>query len=132
MELALAGAGRTASDVDVVFAHATGTPKGDLAEIRALNQVFASVGGRSPQVTAIKGHTGHTGASAGAMGVAAAIDLLRSGRLPAVRGTRAVDPEVDFDLVVGERRATTASTVQVNAFGFGGQDASVLLAVDPR
>ncbi|MEM9655072.1 MAG: beta-ketoacyl synthase N-terminal-like domain-containing protein, partial [Actinomycetota bacterium] len=55
MEEAQASAGVAPADVDLVFAHATGTPKGDEAEIRALNRVFADT---DVVVTGIKGHTG--------------------------------------------------------------------------
>ncbi|MFN8050324.1 MAG: beta-ketoacyl-[acyl-carrier-protein] synthase family protein [Acidimicrobiales bacterium] len=124
MELALADAGLGADRVDVVMAHATGTPKGDLAEARALEQVFPT----SPPVTALKGHTGHTGGSSGAMSVLAALDVLRTGRVEAVLGTTEVDPDVAIDVVVGAARTLDAGVAMVNAFGFGGQNSSIVIA----
>ena len=127
MELAQADAGIGPADVDALIAHATGTPKGDSAEIRALNGVFDRP---DLVVTGLKGNTGHTGASAGAMNVLAGIWAMHHGRLPAVGGTTEVDPEVEFDVVVGEPRSVDLGTLQVNAFGFGGQNASLVLTRD--
>ncbi len=132
MDLALADAGIDAAQVDVVLAHATGTPKGDLAEARALERVFADCP-VPPPVTALKGHIGHTGGSSGAMSMLAALEVLRTGRVEPVRGTTDVDPEVTIDLVIGEPRTIDAKVAMINAFGFGGQNACILVgAVDPR
>ncbi|MEZ5182482.1 MAG: beta-ketoacyl-[acyl-carrier-protein] synthase family protein [Acidimicrobiales bacterium] len=124
IDLALADAAVAPRDVDLVFAHATGTPKGDLAEARALR---ATVGDRPP-VTALKGHTGHTGASSGAMSVLAALDVLAGAPVEPIRGTSEVDPQVDLDLVLTDRRHVAAEVVLVDAFGFGGQNAAAVLA----
>jgi 3-oxoacyl-[acyl-carrier-protein] synthase II len=128
MELAQADAGVGPADVDVVIAHATGTPKGDSAEIRALNRVFVEGAGRDELlVTGLKGNTGHTGASAGAMNVMAGMWAMRHGRLPNVAGTTDLDPEIRFDVVLREPRPVDLDVLQVNAFGFGGQDASLVV-----
>lgn len=126
MGLALADAGVEAAHVDVVMAHATGTPKGDLAEARALEQVFAGQPS-VPPVTALKGHTGHTGGSSGAMSLVAALDVLRTGRVEPVLGTTEVDPEVAIDVVIGSARSLDAKVAMVNAFGFGGQNSCVVV-----
>ncbi|MPY91511.1 MAG: beta-ketoacyl-[acyl-carrier-protein] synthase family protein [Acidimicrobiia bacterium] len=128
MELAQADAGIAPADVDAVIAHATGTPKGDAAEILALNGVFVDGAGRDDLVvTGLKGNTGHTGASAGAMNILAGMWAMRHGRLPNVAGTTDLDPTVRFDVVLHEPRSVDLEVLQVNAFGFGGQDASVLV-----
>lgn len=131
MELALADAGIEPDQVDFVMAHATGTPKGDLAEARALEQVFSRCA-VPPPVTALKGHTGHTGGSSGAMSILAALDVLRTGRLEPVRGTTAVDPEAEIDVVLGSPRSIRAEIGLVNAFGFGGQNASIVIGSASR
>jgi len=130
MELAQAEAGVAPRAVDVVVAHATGTPKGDTAEIAALNGLFVDDAGHDGLlVTALKGHTGHTGASAGAMGVMAVIHAMHHGRLAFANGAAdRVDPLVRFDFVTEEPRAVDVAVAQVNAFGFGGQDASVVVS----
>jgi 3-oxoacyl-[acyl-carrier-protein] synthase II len=125
MDVAREGAELDPGDIDLVVAHATGTEKGDAAEAAALATVF---GGSIPPVTSIKGHTGHPGASAGAMSLAAAILMLERQEVVGIAGTTEVDPAIDLDLVVGPpRRPVRLDAVQVNAFGFGGQDASVVI-----
>ncbi len=125
MQLALHDAGIQPAQVDAVVAHATSTPKGDSAEIRAIDSVF---GRHGLLVTSIKGHTGHTGAASGAMGMLAAIKAMREGHLPPTLATTRIDPEVGFDLVVNDVRDVHLGVTQVNAFGFGGQNASVVLS----
>jgi 3-oxoacyl-[acyl-carrier-protein] synthase II len=125
MEEAQRAAGVGPADIDVLYAHATGTPKGDEAEIRALNRVFAST---DVVVTGIKGHTGHTGASSGAMSIISGIRAMESGQLPAIAGTSIPDPEIAFDVAIGEVRTMRVDTFQVNSFGFGGQNASAVVS----
>jgi 3-oxoacyl-[acyl-carrier-protein] synthase II len=126
MQRALGRAGMTPNDIDLLIAHGTGTPQGDGAEIRALNSVFAET--RTPlKVISIKGHMGHSGAPSGAMGVVAALAAMRQGRIPHTAGTKVPDPVVEFDLVIDEPRYADCRAVQLNAFGFGGQNSSLVL-----
>ena len=125
MNQALVTAGLRAQDVDALVAHATSTPKGDLAEIRAINSVYSR--SRSLPVTSLKGHIGHSGAAAGAMSLVAAVHTLNGDDLPHTAGTRDIDPEVDFSVVVERPRAVDADVIQINAFGFGGQNASLVV-----
>ena len=128
MELAQAEAGVAPGDVDVLVAHATGTPKGDDAEIKAINDLFVTADRQSDLVVgAIKGNTGHTGSAAGAMAVVAGVRAIGDGRLPHVAGTANLDPAVRFDVVLHEPRTVEIDVLQVNAFGFGGQDASLVV-----
>ena len=131
MELAQRSAGVASGDIDALVAHATGTPKGDEAEIRAINTVFADAGHAAVVVTGLKGHTGHTGASSGGMNLIAGIRAMRDGRLVNIGGTTVPDPEIRFDVALHEPRSLDVRTLQVNAFGFGGQDASVIVQRDP-
>ena len=97
MELALEEAELDPDTIDAVVAHATGTPKGDTAEIRAINNLF---GGRGLPVTSLKGTIGHTGAAAGAMGLLAGITAMHDGKLAPTMGTSDPEPEIDFDVVL--------------------------------
>ena len=128
MEEAQAAAGVGPGDIDLLYAHATGTPKGDEAEIRALNRVFA---GTDVVVTGIKGHTGHTGAASGAMSIMSGIRAMETGEVPAIAGTSIPDPAIEFDVAIGEPRRLEVDIFQVNSFGFGGQNASVVVAREP-
>ena len=125
MDLARSSAGLSASDIALVVAHGTGTPKGDAAEAAALARSFGQV---RPAVTSLKGHLGHTGASSGAMSMIAAIEMMDRREVIPTRGTTEIDPGFDLDLKVGSVGPLAIGRVQVNAFGFGGQDASLVLS----
>lgn len=127
MEQAQASAGIAPSDVDALIAHATGTPKGDEAEIRALNSLFVDGGNDDIVVTGLKGHTGHTGAGSGAMNLIAGIHAMHHGHLVNVAGTTTLDPEIRFDVPLREPTAVDVDVLQVNSFGFGGQNASIVV-----
>jgi 3-oxoacyl-[acyl-carrier-protein] synthase II len=127
MELAHQSAGVAPADVDVLVAHATGTPKGDEAEIRALNHVFVDGGNDHVVVTGLKGHTGHTGASSGGMNLIAGVRSMHGGRVANIAGTAVLDPEIRFDVALHEPRSVDVDVLQINSFGFGGQNASVIV-----
>ena len=128
MRRALADAGMVPAEVDALIAHATATVAGDLSEAQALRAVF----GAEPAlaVTAPKGALGHGLGAAGAFGVLVAVLALRDQVLPATRGLEpgTVDPECALDHVTGPPRAAALRTVLVNAAGFGGQNAALLLS----
>jgi 3-oxoacyl-[acyl-carrier-protein] synthase II len=125
MREALRSAGRAGTSCDVVYAHATSTIVGDAAERKAIDDVYAL---RRPVVTSIKGHIGHSMASAGVMCIVAGIMGLHQSRIPPTIGTKRVDPKARFDLVTNEPRTHNHSVFQVNAFGFGGQNASLVVS----
>lgn len=131
MRRAQADAGLAAggADVDAVVAHATSTPKGDTVEIRAINEVFGDRGD-SLLVTSIKGNVGHTGAASGAMGVLAGLQAMSAGQLPPVGRTRHPEESARFRVVVDEPAKADIDVVQVNAFGFGGQNSSLVVTQD--
>ncbi len=123
MELALADAGITASDVSHINAHGTSTPLNDLAEAIAVHHVF---GKNPPPVTSIKGHLGHSLAAAGALeGVASVLTLLNQ-TVPPTAGTTDIDPEVALDVVIGAPRQMEVDVILSNSFGFGGHNGSVI------
>ena len=126
MQLALEDAGLAAEAVGALIAHATGTPKGDTAEIRAINAVHGGRGRPLP-VASIKGHIGHSGSSSGAMAVVTGVMGMAEGRFALTANTDEPDPEARFDIVIGESRQMDFEVLQVNSFGFGGQNASVVL-----
>ncbi|MCY0898785.1 MAG: beta-ketoacyl-[acyl-carrier-protein] synthase family protein [Firmicutes bacterium] len=126
MTLALQEAGLEPRSIDAVFAHGTGTVVGDGAEIQALNQVFP---GR-PQlaVTSVKGHMGHSMAASGVMALIAGVQSLNQGLVPPTMGTEEVDPAAAFRVVTKEPLPMSVRILVVNAFGFGGQNASLVLS----
>jgi 3-oxoacyl-[acyl-carrier-protein] synthase II len=127
MQLAAVEAGVQPRQIDVLAAHATGTPKGDIAEIAAINAFFADA---SPSVMSIKGTLGHPAGAAGALALVAAIEGMHRGLVVHTGGTTNPEPCIDFALVLGRPQARDISWIQANAFGFGGQNASLVLSAE--
>lgn len=123
MRAALADAELTPGDVDYLNAHATGTPVGDVAEALACHRVL---GDRVP-ISSIKGAIGHTIAAAGAVEAAACIAALQEGFLPGTHGLEQLDPACPVPVLAAPVSAA-AGVVLSNSFGFGGQNATLVLA----
>lgn len=128
MEAAQAEAGVSPQDVGAVIAHGTGTPVGDTAEIIALNRVFADKGAEVA-ATSIKGNVGHTAGAAGVMGMMAGLNVLKTGALVPTASTTDLDEDIRFQVPLGgQPLKVDTDVVQVNGFGFGGQDASIVIS----
>ncbi|MET7409760.1 beta-ketoacyl-[acyl-carrier-protein] synthase family protein [Streptomyces parvulus] len=124
MREALDDADLEPSDIAHINAHGTSTPPGDLAEAQAIETVF---GTHRPPTTSIKGVTGHSfGAAGGLEAVAVALTVAHR-TLPPTVGHVVPDPQVNAD-IVAEPRDWTPGPVLSNSFGFGGHNASVVLA----
>lgn len=127
MQRALEQAGLEPERIGHVNAHATGTPLNDVAEARAIRDVF---GGRVP-VVATKGYTGHLLGAAGATEAVFAAVSVAQGWLPASLGSDPIDPELGID-IVSERVELESDHVISNSLAFGGSNVAVLLGVvDP-
>lgn len=127
MAEAHARAGVTPAMIDLVIAHGTGTQLNDAAEARALQSCFKDVTSPVP-ITGLKGMTGHTSGAAGLMGVVTALEAMRQGRVPPMM--EAIDPIAEaqgLNLVTGEECRAALSIAQINAFGFGGINAVVIV-----
>ena len=125
MRSALARSGVTPEQVDYICAHGTGTRVNDRVESEAIRRVY---GERVPPVSSVKSMLGHAmGAASGFGAVAGALALSR-GFIPPTINHRHVDPELgDIDPVPGIAREAELRVVQNNAFGFGGNNAIVVL-----
>jgi act minimal PKS chain-length factor (CLF/KS beta) len=121
-ELALADAGLSPRDVDVVFADAAGVPELDRAETDALVALF---GPRGVPVTAPKTMTGRLFAGGAALDVATALLSVRDGVVPPSINVRP-SPDTPLDLVT-ETRRVPVRTALVLARGFGGFNAAVVV-----
>jgi 3-oxoacyl-[acyl-carrier-protein] synthase II len=129
MELALEEARlpRGADQVDAVIAHGTGTPVGDIVEVKALSRLFGKRDEAIP-IMSPKGNFGHTVGAAGIMGLFAGLHSMQQNALVPTAGTNNVIPEAkQVRVVTHEPAPTPIKTVQVNAFGFGGQDSSMVV-----
>ncbi|MER5337898.1 beta-ketoacyl-[acyl-carrier-protein] synthase family protein [Micromonospora sp. NPDC002717] len=124
VRVALTGAGLVPGDVDHVNAHATGTPAGDLAEARVLHRLL----GPSPVVTASKGALGHALGAAGGIEAALTVLAVQHGLVPPTANLDEQDSAVDLDVVTKAARAQRIEVALSNSFGFGGQNAVLVLA----
>src|SRR6185369_6859606 len=111
-------------EIGYVKAHGTATPANDVIETRALKLVF----GASTQVpiSSVKSMIGHSLGASGAVEAAAAILALEGGFLPPTLHLENPDPECDLDYVPGTSRPQRVEAVLANAFGFGGNNASMV------
>ena len=125
MQLALDDAGVDASAVGHVNAHGTSTPLNDASEAEALHKVF---GDHAPPVTSTKGVTGHMIGAAGAVEAVIALLSLRDGIVPPTANLERIGDEIDLDIVFGEPRSIAPAPVLSNSFGFGGHNATLILA----
>ncbi|MBL8748097.1 MAG: hypothetical protein JNK78_02985 [Planctomycetes bacterium] len=121
---ALAHAGLTMGEVDVLHLHGTATEANDATEAMGLARLF---GGRTPPAFGTKAQTGHTLGAAGVLETIVAIESLRRGE--AAANAALTDPDVDpgLDLVRAPRRLVRATTALKVASGFGGVQAAVVL-----
>ncbi|MER5772344.1 ketosynthase chain-length factor [Streptomyces sp. NPDC001985] len=125
---ALADAGVRPSEVDVVFADASGVPERDRAEARALGAVFGPDG---VPVTAPKSMTGRLYAGAGALDVVAALLSIRDGVIPPTVNVTEPAPGLGLDLVLGRPRPAPVRTALVLARGHGGFNAALVVRAVP-
>jgi 3-oxoacyl-[acyl-carrier-protein] synthase II len=118
---ALADADLTPSDVDHVNAHGTSTPLNDAVEAKVLSRMF----GDKPAVTSVKGVTGHSLGAAGAIEAACTVLSIETGMVPPT--ANCTDPAVEVDVVRDKPRRLPVSAATSNSFGFGGQNAVLVL-----
>jgi 3-oxoacyl-[acyl-carrier-protein] synthase II len=126
MSAAIADAGQTPDTVDCINAHGSSTPKNDVMETRAIRTLFADRADRIP-VVSTKSMMGHLIAASGAVEVIAAILCLQRQILHPTINLLTPDPACDLDYVPGQARSYRHDTVLCNSFGFGGQNASLLV-----
>ena len=126
MRRALSDARVAPERVGYVNAHGTGTRMNDLTEARALAQVFGP-GAAGIPVSSTKSQIGHLVAAAGAAETAACVLALHQQLLPPSINVRERDPEVELELVPGVARPARVEVVLKNSFGFGGQNACLVL-----
>jgi 3-oxoacyl-[acyl-carrier-protein] synthase II len=116
--------------IDYINAHGTGTPLNDPAESKAIRLALGDAADSVP-VSSIKGAIGHLMAAAGAMEIAACLLTLCEDVLPGTTNHRERDPACDLNIVGAEPRSGRPGAVLSNSFGFGGQNASIILGRKP-
>ena len=128
---AIERAGVRPEDIDYINAHGTGTPLNDLAETRALKQVFGESAYSVP-ISSTKSMTGHMLGAAGAFEAMVTILALRDGFAPPTVNLENADPECDLDYVPNVGRAVSARFGMTTSFGFGGHNACLVFAGESK
>lgn len=128
MREALRQAGLGPEDIGYINAHGTSTPVGDGIEAAAIREVF---GACTPAVSSTKAATGHMMGAGGITEVISCVLACREGVLPATIGTSELDPACEgVDIITAEARKCSVRTAMSNAFGFGGQNSSIIVSAE--
>ena len=123
---ALRDAGLGPEEVDYVSAHATATDVGDLAETAALKLVFGERAYQVP-VSALKSQIGHLLGGSGGVETIAAVQTIRTGMILPTLNLEHPGEGCDLDYVPLRARAADVRVVVKSSFGFGGQNAVLVL-----
>ena len=111
--------------VDYINAHGTSTPVGDVAELNAVREVF---GAQVPAISSTKSLSGHSLGAAGVQEAIYALLMMQRGFAAASANIETLDPAAAGLPVLRERRDAPLGAVMSNSFGFGGTNASLVLA----
>jgi 3-oxoacyl-[acyl-carrier-protein] synthase II len=126
----LADAGMTPEQIDHINAHGTATPENDKMEYLAISTVFGEHARQIP-VSSNKSMVGHTISAAGAVEAIFSLLTLEHQRIPPTINYDTPDPTILFDVVGNKARDARVTAVMSNSFGFGGQNASLILTREP-
>jgi len=126
----LADAGMTFEQIDHINAHGTATPENDKMEYLATCAVFGDRATQIP-VSSNKSMVGHTISAAGAVEAIFSLLTLEHQRIPPTINYEIPDPAIPFDVVANKARDARVTAVMSNSFGFGGQNASLILTREP-
>lgn len=124
MQTAIDDAGISPADIDYINLHGTGTLDNDISEARAIDTLYNR---KKPLLSSIKGACGHSLAAAGAIEAVISAISISSGVVPANVGCRRPDPELKLDPVM-QPAQRPIETVLSNSFGFGGNNAAIVLS----
>ena len=127
---ALSDAGIVADQIDYINAHGTGTPENDKMEYLGISTVFGERTSQVP-VSSNKSMVGHTLSAAGAVEAVFSLLTLEHQRIAPTINYDIPDPAIPFDVVPNTARDARVTAVMSNSFGFGGQNAVLILTHEP-
>ncbi len=127
MKNCLRDAGVAPEDVDAINTHGTSTPLGDVAELKAISQVFGKHASNI-NINSTKSMTGHLLGAAGAIEAIASILAMENSLVPPTINHSVVDENIDptLNLTLNKAEAREVKVAMSNTFGFGGHNACVL------
>jgi len=125
MKASLRDAGMDPAEVDYLNMHGTSTPLGDIAETKAIKQVFGEHA-YEMNVSSTKSMTGHLLGAAGAVEAIASIKAIFHDIVPPTINFENPDPDCDLNYTFNEPEERNVSVSMSNAFGFGGHNTSVI------
>ncbi len=126
MQWAIADAHLGFDQIDYISAHATATVQGDVAETRAIKLAFCERAYDVP-ISAAKSMTGHMSGGSGAFETVACVKTMETGIIHPTINLHEPDPECDLDYVPNVARQAQVRYALNNSFGFGGQNACLVL-----
>jgi 3-oxoacyl-[acyl-carrier-protein] synthase II len=126
MRLAMEDALINPEQIDYINAHGTGTVMNDKTETVAIKSVFGKFAYEIP-ISSTKSMIGHLVAAAGAVELTASVLALCHQRIPPTINYQEYDPECDLDYVPNISREKKLEVVLSNSFGFGGQNACLVI-----
>jgi len=123
----LENAGLKPEDVDAINTHGTATPLGDVAELKAISQVFGSHA-KNININSTKSMTGHLLGAAGAIEAISSILSIKYGIIPPTINHTTVDENIDpeLNLTLNKAQKRDVKVAMSNTFGFGGHNACVI------
>lgn len=127
MKLALEEAGLKPEDVDYINVHGTSTPLGDIAELKAIKELFGEHAFKL-NISSTKSMTGHLLGGAGAIESIACIDAMCNGIVPPTINFETPDPEIDYNLnlTLNKAQEREVNVAMNNTFGFGGHNSCLV------
>jgi 3-oxoacyl-[acyl-carrier-protein] synthase II len=125
MREAIRDAGMEPDSIEYINAHATSTPLGDTVETRAIKNLFGAHAA-DIAISATKSMVGHSIGASAAIGSIATIMALHTGTIHPTINLDEADPECDLDYTPNVAQKRSVRTGLCNAFGFGGNNASIL------
>lgn len=127
---ALNDAGLKPEDIGYINAHGTSTPENDKMEYLALSNVFGESLNNIP-VSSNKSMIGHTLTAAGAVEAIFSVMTIKTGTLPPTINYDNPDPAIELDVVPNVKREMQVTSILSNSFGFGGQNACLVISASP-
>jgi 3-oxoacyl-[acyl-carrier-protein] synthase II len=130
MKITIDDSGLPPDAIQYVNAHGTGTPENDKMEAMSLEAVFGERM-RTVPISSNKSMIGHTLTAAGAIEAIFSIRTIEDGVIPPTINYNHPDPAIPFDVVPNSARRARVDTALSNSFGFGGQNACLVLSAEP-